>query len=491
MRALGLFGATALSTAAFAADRPADDAGARMVADFLAAYAGKAALPSVKVSQEGSTYHVSFDLGAATAAMKSTGVEYEPTVLQFKVFQQDDGQWRIEAETPPPIVAHVTPKTGQPNAVKLDVRAETTNFTSVTLLDPKLNWVASVKGGADKVRVVQNGPGVAEVLEFSGLKIDGKTTSESSGLVTTVHEPLEAMNFQMDVDSKGVDPVTHGPRKPVHVSGDGSGGQIDITLGQFQPQPLLDAWRFLVGHPERADVARDFDKLKPMLTALVADRLKLDELVTLAKLNVMTEVGPVGLEGVSVGVGGANMGAATGFYERISVHDIKLPSDLAPPIYAPYIPSSFQFGVKATGFDVDAAVQEWLADAKPDGDAPLLSKEDQDKVGQKLVGGRPILVEIEPSRLVGPNADLAFEGKMVIDNGDRTGTLKITLRDFAKLEASLQTLPPQLAQQATPALAMAKGLATAQPDGSLVWVCSVGHDHMIKVNGLPISKAPF
>jgi hypothetical protein len=329
------------------------------------------------------------------------------------------------------------------------------------------------------------------VLEFSGLKVDGKTTSESSGLVTTVHEPLQAMNFQMDVDSKGVDPATHGPRKPVHVSGDGSGAQIDITLAQFQPQPLLDAWRFLVGHPERADVARDFDKLKTVLTALAADRLKLDEQISLAKLNVVTEGGPIAVEGFTVGVGGANMGASTGFYERFAAHDIKLPGELAPPMYAPYIPSSFHFGFKATGFDIEAATQEWLADAKPDGDGAMLSKEDQDKVTQKLVGGRPILFEIEPSRLVGPNADLAFEGKFTIDNGERTGTLKITLRDFAKLEASLQTLPPQLAQQVTPALAMVKGLATAEPDGSLVWICSVGHDHMIKVNGLPISKAPF
>jgi hypothetical protein len=329
------------------------------------------------------------------------------------------------------------------------------------------------------------------VLEFSGLKVDGKTTSESSGLVTTVHEPLQAMNFQMDVDSKGVDPATHGPRKPVHVSGDGSGAQIDITLAQFQPQPLLDAWRFLVGHPERADVARDFDKLKTVLTALAADRLKLDEQVNLAKLNVVTEGGPIAVEGFTVGVGGANMGASTGFYERFAAHDIKLPDGLAPSMYGPLIPVSFNIGFKATGFDIEAGVQEWLADAKLDGDGPVLSADDQAKVSAKFLGGRPVLVEIEPSRLVTEDLDLAFDGKITINGGERTGTLKITLRDFAKTEQALQALPPQMAQQMTPALAMAKGLATAEPDGSLVWICSVGHDHMIKVNGLPISKAPF
>ena len=299
------------------------------------------------------------------------------------------------------------------------------------------------------------------------------------------------MNFSMDVDSKGVDPATHGPKKPVHVSGEGSGAQIDVTLADFQPQPLLDAWRFLVGHPERADVARDFEQLKPVLTALAADRLKLDERVSLAKLNVVTEAGPIVAEGVTGGVGAANMGAASGFYERFAAQTIKLPDGLAPPMYAPLIPVSFSFGFKATGFDVEAGVQEWLADAKLDGDGPALSKEDQAKVGEKFVGGRPILVEIEPSHLVTPDLDLAFDGKITIEGSERTGTVKITLRDFAKTEQALEALPPQMAQQMTPALAMAKGLATAQPDGSLVWICTVGHDHMVKVNGLPISKAPF
>ena len=42
-----LIAATALTpvASAFAADKPADDAGARVIADFLSAYLGKAALP--------------------------------------------------------------------------------------------------------------------------------------------------------------------------------------------------------------------------------------------------------------------------------------------------------------------------------------------------------------------------------------------------------------------------------------------------------------
>ena len=40
-------------------------------------------------------------------------------------------------------------------------------------------------------------------------------------------------------------------------------------------------------------------------------------------------------------------------------------------------------------------------------------------------------------------------------------------------------------------LAMAKGLAKADSDGSLTWVGEIGADGVMKVNGLPIGKSPI
>jgi hypothetical protein len=42
-----------------------------------------------------------------------------------------------------------------------------------------------------------------------------------------------------------------------------------------------------------------------------------------------------------------------------------------------------------------------------------------------------------------------------------------------------------------PVVAMAKGLAKADPDGVLTWVGELGDDRIMKVNGLPLGKAPF
>jgi len=40
-------------------------------------------------------------------------------------------------------------------------------------------------------------------------------------------------------------------------------------------------------------------------------------------------------------------------------------------------------------------------------------------------------------------------------------------------------------------LAMAKGLGKAGPDGAMSWVCDLGRDKVIKINGLPLGKSPF
>ncbi|HXT07530.1 MAG TPA: hypothetical protein VN715_11400 [Roseiarcus sp.] len=491
--ASGVLGAaTALTPvgAAFAADKPADAAGARVISDFLSAYLGKSALPTLKITPSGSSYLVSLDFAAMTQALKAAGIVYDPAVLQFKVAEQDGGDWRVEVDKIPPISGSVTPPAGQPGG-KVNVQVEATHLTQSALIDPKLNWIASTHGAADKLTVVQRGTGVDEFIELGGLKFDGSTKSGASGLVTTVAETLNSLNFVMDVDPKKADPATRGPGKPVHVSAQGGPGSADVSLADFQPGPLLDAWRFSVAHPTRADYARDFEALKPILTALAADHLTASDSLKLDKLDVMTEVGPVAIEGAALGVAIVNKGAESGFSEHLAVRAIKLPEGLAPPLYAPVIPTSFDIGFKAHGFDIEGAVQEWLADVKLDGDEPPLSETDRAKVSAKFVGSRPIVIDIQPSHIEGPSLDLAFSGQVTIDQSKPVGAITIKLRDFDKTAKAVQGLGADEAQKLTAVLAMAKGLGKSTADGTMVWVCSLGADHVMKVNGLPLGKSPF
>ncbi len=49
---------------------------------------------------------------------------------------------------------------------------------------------------------------------------------------------------------------------------------------------------------------------------------------------------------------------------------------------------------------------------------------------------------------------------------------------------------PDIAGKAMPGLALAKGLAKSESDGSLSWLVELDAERSIKVNGIPFGKAP-
>ncbi len=65
------------------------------------------------------------------------------------------------------------------------------------------------------------------------------------------------------------------------------------------------------------------------------------------------------------------------------------------------------------------------------------------------------------------------------------------MRDFDKTVTAMKGLGPDAEKEMVPALAIAKGLAKAEADGALSWVGELGADGVMKVNGLPLGKAPF
>ena len=64
------------------------------------------------------------------------------------------------------------------------------------------------------------------------------------------------------------------------------------------------------------------------------------------------------------------------------------------------------------------------------------------------------------------------------------------MRGFDKTMNAVKGLGPEIAMKSLPVIAMAKGLAKTESDGALSWLIEVGDDRSIKVNGLPLGKAP-
>ena len=474
----------ALTAAATAADRPATPEGAQKLTAFFATYMGAAPAggpPALVVTPEGADYLVAIDLVAATAPLKAAGISYDPATLKFKLIEQDDGAWRIESADIPPISSH------QPHGSST---MEMTGSKGVSVIDPATNWFRTTTGSADKLSVhVRTDVGVDETINAGALQVSGTGSAGADGSASSVfHESAADIGVSIVVtpkaDDSGADPktVTAGARIDKVVA--------DINLDGLKTQSALALWAFLVAHPSRPDLAANEPALKTLANAAATSALKLNETINLQKIAVETPRGLIAIDTAKFGVGAA-AGAPSSFEEHIAFDGLSLPATMVPPLYHDFTPTSADIGFKASGFDFAAASAEAIADLHLAGEAPPLSPDDRAKVSKKLLGAGPVTIDIPPSHIRAPRLDISFEGQIHYQAGHPFGAVTIHMRDFDNTVGALKALGPETERKLVTVIGMAKGLAKQSPDGALNWVAELGQDGMMKVNGLPLGKAPL
>ena len=474
----------ALAAAAAAADRPATSEGAQKLTAFFATYMGAAPAggpPALVVTPEGADYLVAIDLVAATAPLKAAGISYDPATLKFKVIEQDDDAWRVESADIPPISSH------QPHGSST---MEVTGYKGVSVIDPATSWFRAASGGADKVALhVRTDVGVDETINAAALQVTGKGSAGADGSASSVfHESATDVGVSIVVTPKAGEPGAD--PKTVTATARIDRVAADISLDGLKTEAALALWAFLVAHPSRADLAANEPALKALANAAATSVLKLNEAINVQKIAVETPRGLIAIDTAKVGIGAA-AGARGAFEEHIAFDGLALPATMVPPLYHDFTPTSADIGFKASGFDVAAASAEAIADLHLAGEAPPLSPADRAKVSKTLFGAGPVTIDIPPSHIRAPRLDVSFEGQIHYQSGHPYGAVTIHMRNFDDTVGALKTLGPETERKLVTVIGMAKGLAKQDPDGALSWVAELGQDGMMKVNGLPLGKAPL
>lgn len=465
--------------AATAKDLPATPEGAQKINAFLATYLG--ATQAFKVTPEGADYLVSFDLAALTAPLQAAGFAYDPATFTYKLIEQDDGAWRIDSAGIPAISSH-----GPHGSFTLALTGDKGEF----VVDPAIAWFRSATGSGDKATLhAQVDTGAEQTLEAGPWQFAVSGSAAAGGLVSSVLQK-SATDVRASfvappkADAAAADPKTN------TVTAHLDKLSLDANLDGFKSHAALDLWAFLAAHPKRPDLAANEAALKPLIAAVAASPLKLNEAFALDKVAVQTPNGAITLDLAKFGFGADATGSGA-VEEHIAFNGLALPPDLVPAPFRDFAPTSLDLTVKASGFDVAAARAEAIADLHFAGDAPPLSPDDRAKVWAKLTGGGPVTIDVPLSHIVAPHLDLAVEGRVIYKNGRPTGSFTIHMRNFDSTMAALKDLGPDTERKLIPALAMAKGLARTDGDGVLTWVGELGPDGGMKVNGLPLGKAPL
>ncbi len=471
-----VLGVALATSPALAGDKPATLEGAdklqALFDRFLPPAASGPAFVTVKAG--GQDYLVSAELAALNGVFKAVGVAafYEPATLLYKLFEQDDGEWRLVQDSMPRIVSHANDATST-----IDIQ----NYKQTVIVDPALAWWRSGSGSADRGALTMHSPKADEAFDFGPVSTNYTTTVNADQTVSTaVKEEIDEVAFKFSSPAKDGAPVSASGRfdkVAFHLGADGL-----KTLKVFDLASLLSA--------HRADLAAHEAELKGLLKDLAAPGLKLAEGGEASKLMVSSPYGAIALAGVKFAVGVANGGPRSAIEATVAAEGLSLPVALAPPAAADLTPSKIDLTATLTGFDIAAGANEAIADMKLGGPGPVVSDEDSAKAAAALLGAGPLQIQLAPSHVVAPALDADLQGALQWTENRASGRMTIRMRGFDKTMAAVEALGPEVAAKSVPMLAMAKGLARTESDGSLSWLVELASDRSIKVNGVPLGKAP-
>jgi hypothetical protein len=294
-----------------------------------------------------------------------------------------------------------------------------------------------------------------------------------------------------DAGDKGDGDAAAAKALPGPIAFEVGGGVADVSADGAPVRKLLDIWTFLAAHPTRPEIAADEEAFKALLHAIAPSELKLSEKVDLKTIAISLPQGRFAMTGGKFGFSAATGVGPKGTAEySVAVDGFSMPPGMLPPGMGDFVPTSFNLGIRASGFDGAAGAEEAIKDMHFAGDGSLISDADGQQILAKLKGAAPILVDLLPSHVVAPQLDATVEGQLRIEGEKPSGSLKVRVRNFDKSVAALKALGPIATPQMLGSLALAKTLAKSESDGTLTWLAEYSADGAVKVNGMPLGKAP-
>jgi hypothetical protein len=470
-------GVTVLACPVLADDRLATPQGAETIQAFFDRFlpappAGGS--PLVRVQPDGQGYRVSTDLAAMSAALRGEGanVTYDSAPLVYQMFEQTDGKWRVVQDALPKIVTHARDAT---SILAVD------NYHQTIVLDPALAWFMSGEASADRGNLTTQAPNISQSFDFGALKGVFATTVNADGSVSsTAKDDIADIAFKVaSTDKEG---------KSVSTSGRVDKAVFNVGVDGLKARKLFDLLTLVSLH--RADLASHEGELKDLLRPLAAPGVKFVEGGEATKVMVGSPLGAIALAGAKFAVGVTNAGADSAVDAAIDAEGLSLPVGLVPPGAAELTPSKIDLVFTIKGIDVAAAASTAIDNLHLGGPGPAISDVDSGKVSAALLGPGPLKIVLAPSHVVAAAIDADLEGELRYAAGKTAGAVTIRMRGFDKTMNAVKGMGPEIATRALPVIAMAKGLAQTESDGALSWLVEIGDDRSIKVNGIPLGKAP-
>ena len=463
----------------FANDLPPTPEGAQKLSDVFATYLGRpvAGAPSpVTVTVEGAHYAAALDLANLAAPFSGAGFSIDPAIARYALTEQDDGTWRVAGDALPSISAHFKDAT---------IAYQFEGYRFEGIFDPTLPGFRSGETRLDKARAEVQATKVSEALAIGAAHATVAAAPAANGAVSLVaHNEIADVSAQVATASDAAaTPVSASLQIPTTLA--------DVKIDGAPIRKLLDLWAFVVAHPSRAEIAANEQAFKGLLRAAIPVDLKLAEKIEMKQIAVESPQGRLALASAKLGLAMSNAAGAKGASEYdFAMDGVTWPAGLLSPAFSDLAPTAFNIDVKLSGLEFGAGAEEAIADMHFDGDGPVISEADRAQISAKAGRTAPLTIDLLPSHVVAPQIDVVVEGQLHLEGARPSGVVKVRVRHFDKTVAALKALGPLASPQILGGLALARTLGKAEADDVLVWVGEYSPDGAMKVNGLPLGKAP-
>ena len=438
--------AVGLPALASAKDLPPSAEGVQKLNAVFATYLGKSAEGAasvVAIAVDGDHYAVSVDVARLAAPLKETGFWLDPLVLKYNLTPRDDGSWRVTEDGFPSISIHIK---------DFVETVDTAGYRLDGVFDPALGLFRTAESSFDRQEVKAHSPKVEEAIAVGGMK-----TAQLSGPAANGGASGNGRIEFADL-SAALSVTPHGSESaaadPVAFSSKAGKLSLGGSYEGFKIRGYFDLWAFLVAHPSRAEIAANEAAFKTLLRALIPRDTKGDEAIGLENIDVTTSRGSFGLTSARLTLAQDGWSPKSKTQYRLTLDHPTLPAGLAPANLQGFVPTLLDIGVRVGGYDIAGAAEEAIDDMHLAGDGSILSPLDEAKIGARFKGSAPLIVDILPSRVLAPQADLAVEGQIHVEGAHPFGALTVHARNFDQTVAALKDNLPFASPQMIGGLAL-------------------------------------
>ncbi len=452
---------------------PATQSEAQRLVGVFETYVGKGSSggPSpVTVTPQGDNYVVAVNVAQILKPLEAFEVFLQAPALTFSVTPQNDKFWRVVQNGMPELQLRVKEQ-------NMKLTFDGLRFEGV--YDPAMMSFKTGKTTQNSSTVENSTPILVNIRRDGPSMIDMTSAPAPGGGLSAVVRGVTQDHMQTFKVSQGGGDIEIGV----------STGTIssNLNIDALRNAQIMAIWAFFVANPSEQALNGKLDDI----LRLVRQGMPLfNSIAQNAAIQTVSITSPVGNFGMREAAVAFNM---TGFHKqgnlgvRIGLNGLALPAAILPPWSLNLVPSDIVLDLKATGYDLEAAVEEILKVARP-GVPPEESKAAGERAVFAIAPDGKVKVSLGPSQIVSKLLTISLEGEMTVIKPIPQGRLVMKAKGLDDTIAALQAAAgsdPNV-QQALMGLVAAKGFGKAEPDGSQIWVIENPNGGIPTINGMVI-----